>query len=107
MPNPTFTPQLDLEQYRFVEDETQAESTIVSYGEVSALAIGPAIYYCQITDPDAESAEVFRVGQAVAMETNEPEDVDFEEPDEEEDEDEVEEVTVPDEGEDEEEIEEI
>lgn len=111
MPEPTFTPQLDQDEYFFTEDSTQEESSLGEYADEgqtnsvpAVLKLGAAIYYLDIPDPNADPLPaVMRVDQVSEMTTNQEEDVDIEEEEEEEGgEQEIEEVTFPDEDEDEE-----
>jgi hypothetical protein len=98
---PKFTVEMDTERYRLCCDGE--EGADVPYGFPAALAIGTAMYYVTINEPDddaeIEALKACRVDSVTAFPVD-TEDVEFEE--DEEEEDEVTKVEVPDQEEEEE-----
>lgn len=79
MPRPTFTVQMDEDEYRIMGPDGE-EGDAVDYGEPAVLMIGSAIYYCLIDDPDTEAADVMRIDSVSKMPT-EVEEVEFQDAD--------------------------
>jgi hypothetical protein len=80
----TFTPYLDEEDFTFVCDQTEEESSIGSYadadgtpGDLAVLIDGDDIYYLRIDDPNGEIPSVMRVASVDPMPTNAAEDAEI------------------------------
>ena len=88
----TFRVQADEEDYRLVGPGGE-EGALVEYGQPAALAIGSAIYYALMEDPDQTEATVFRVDQVTPM-SAEVQEVEFQYPEDEEEGEEEEDPVV-------------
>jgi hypothetical protein len=76
-----FTVQMSEEEFRILGPEGE-EGCAVEYGEIATLAIGPAVYYCQVDDPEATDGIAVLCVQSVRPMPTETEEVEFEEADE-------------------------